>query len=54
MQIRKNEQPQQGQFLKALIKIANPDWTTEQIEAEYLRQQEQHDIDNGGCPMCSA
>lgn len=47
-----NQNPNKGNFQKALIKIAHPDWTPEQIEAEYQRQLQQKD-ESGDCEMCS-
>jgi hypothetical protein len=42
-------------FIRAMIKIANPTWTPEQIEAELKKKIE--DIENPkndtGCDMCS-
>ncbi|MBL7900096.1 MAG: hypothetical protein JNJ99_16265 [Crocinitomicaceae bacterium] len=43
-----------GAFLKSLIKINNPDWTTEQIEAEFQRKMNAIESDdNGTCEACS-
>lgn len=43
-----------GAFLKSLIKINNPDWTTEQIEAEFQRKMNAMESDdNGTCEACS-
>ncbi|MBL7910940.1 MAG: hypothetical protein JNJ41_07795 [Bacteroidia bacterium] len=43
-------------FIKSLIKIANPDWTPEQIEAE--AQKKMLEItdgnDDGSCEFCSS
>lgn len=57
--IRARQQAQQpqnnGAFLKSLIKINNPDWTAEQIEAEFqlkMARIEQEDGD-GTCEACS-
>lgn len=47
-----NNNPNKGNFQKALIKVAHPDWSPEQIENEYQRLQ-QLDDDDGGCEMCS-
>jgi hypothetical protein len=42
-------------FIKSLIKIANPDWTPEQIEAEALRKMtETADPNNDSCEFCSS
>lgn len=46
--------PQQYNFVRAMVKIAHPDWTPEQIEAE--AQNKIKEIENeqdGGCDMCS-
>jgi hypothetical protein len=42
-------------FIRAMIKIGNPTWTPEQIEAELQRKIEQmnNPQDDGGCDMCS-
>jgi len=43
-----------GAFLKSLIKINNPDWTTEQIEAEFQRKMVAIESDeDGACEACS-
>ncbi len=43
-----------GAFLKSLIKINNPDWTIEQIEAEFQRKMNAIESDdNGTCEACS-
>lgn len=44
--------PNNGNFQKAMIKIANPTWTAEQIQAEYEKQQKQKE-ETGDCEMCS-
>ncbi|MBI3500988.1 MAG: hypothetical protein HY063_04275 [Bacteroidetes bacterium] len=44
-----------GAFLRSLIKINHPDWTAEQIEAEFQRQMKAKDNeqDDGYCEACS-
>ncbi|MBI3136297.1 MAG: hypothetical protein HYZ14_16600 [Bacteroidetes bacterium] len=43
-----------GAFLKSLIKINNPDWTMEQIEAEFQRKMNAIENDeDGACEACS-
>jgi hypothetical protein len=43
-----------GAFLKSLIKINNPDWTMEQIEAEFQRKMNAiENEDDGTCEACS-
>ena len=46
--------PSNGNFLRAMIKIANPEWSPEQIEAEFQRKMSAPDEeDNSGCEVCS-
>ncbi len=47
------QQPNKGGFMKALIKIANPAWTPEQIEAEYQRKIKEVEQNPDDCEMCS-
>lgn len=43
-----------GAFLKSLIKINNPEWTAEQIEAEFQRKMNAIEQDDDGtCEACS-
>jgi hypothetical protein len=48
--------PQNSNFIKSLIRIAHPDWTPEQIEAEALKKLSE--ISNAspeeGCEFCSS
>lgn len=49
-------QPVNSNFIKSMIKIANPDWTTEQIEAEAqrkIREMSQQTNDDN-CEFCSS
>lgn len=47
--------PQQYNFIRATIKIANPTWTPEQIEAETQRRIEELNNPEGGeCLTCSS
>lgn len=48
--------PQNSNFIKAMIKIANPEWTPEQIEAEAQRKMNEMANDNGdgSCEFCSS
>lgn len=49
--------PVNSGFIKATIKIAHPDWTPEQIEAEYQKKiQEMNNPNNSddGCEFCSS
>jgi hypothetical protein len=48
--------PQNSNFIKAMIKIANPDWTPEQIEAEAQKKMREMANDNGdgSCEFCSS
>lgn len=43
-------------FIKASIKIAHPDWTAEQIEAEFpVKMLEiQKQMEDGTCEFCSS
>ncbi|MBL7933948.1 MAG: hypothetical protein JNL60_18735 [Bacteroidia bacterium] len=48
--------PVNSNFIKSMIKIANPDWTTEQIEAEAqkkMREMLQPDAGDN-CEFCSS
>lgn len=45
--------PQEGKFIKALIKINNPTWTNEQIESEYERKIKEVNENPDDCEMCS-
>lgn len=42
-------------FIQAMIKIANPTWTPEQIETELKKKIEdiENPKDDAGCDMCS-
>lgn len=43
-----------GAFLKSLIKINNPDWSPEQVEAEFQRKMNAiENEDDGTCEACS-
>lgn len=43
-----------GAFLKSLIKINNPDWSAEQIEAEFqLKMNAIEQEEDGVCEACS-
>lgn len=43
-----------GAFLKSLIKINNPDWSAEQIEAEFQRRLSAiENEEDGACEACS-
>lgn len=56
VQARQNAQKpaNNGAFLKSLIKINNPDWTMEQIEAEFQRKMNAiENEDDGTCEACS-
>ena len=48
--------PPNSNFIKSLIKIANPDWTQEQIEAEAQKKMMEIANDNGdgSCEFCSS
>lgn len=54
---RQAQKPQNnnGAFLKSLIKINNPGWTAEQIEAEFQQKMNAIEQDNGDgtCEACS-
>jgi len=53
---RQVQKPQNnGAFLKSLIKINNPGWTSEQIEEEFERKMNAIEQDNGDgtCEACS-
>lgn len=50
-------EPQNGAFIKAMIKITHPEWSAEQIEAEFQKKLYElnnptHDND-GSCEYCS-
>jgi hypothetical protein len=48
--------PVNSNFIKSMIKIANPDWSAEQIEAEAqkkLAEMNQNDSDDN-CEYCSS
>ncbi len=48
--------PANSNFIKSMIRIANPDWTPEQVEAEAqkkLREITQQDSDDN-CEFCSS
>ena len=47
--------PQNGAFLKAMIKINHPEWTVEQIENEFQRQMNAKNDPDGDdfCEACS-
>lgn len=42
-----------GNFIKAMIKISNPTWTPEQIEAEFQRKLKEVNDNPDNCEMCS-
>ncbi|MEK6881384.1 MAG: hypothetical protein AABY22_17305 [Nanoarchaeota archaeon] len=43
-----------GNFLRSMIKIAHPDWTIEQVEAEFQKQISSNDNnEENGCEACS-
>lgn len=44
---------EEGVFIKALIKIANPTWTLEQIHVEYEHQLKLAKESPDDCEMCS-
>lgn len=47
--------PNEGAYMKAMIKIAHPDWTKEQIEAEYQNKKNKtNDDEDNGCEFCSS
>ncbi len=48
--------PPNSSFIKSLIKINNPDWTPEQIEAEAQKKMLEitNSNDNGSCEFCSS
>jgi hypothetical protein len=42
-------------FIKATIKIAHPEWTPEQVEAEFQKKiSEQKSEGDEGCEFCSS
>ena len=41
-------------FMKAMIKIANPDWSPEQIEAEAQRKLQETVAGDDNCEFCSS
>ena len=48
--------PVNSNFIKSMIKIANPDWTAEQIEAEAQKKMSEMSQQNndGNCEFCSS
>jgi len=51
----KESNPNEGAYIKAMIKIAHPDWTKEQIEAEYqIKKNKSDKEDDKGCEFCSS
>lgn len=48
--------PPNSNFIKSLIRIANPEWTPEQIEAEAQKRLYEMANDNGdgSCEFCSS
>ena len=48
--------PQNSNFIKSLIKIANPDWTPEQIEAETQKKMLEmaNPVGDDNCEYCSS
>jgi hypothetical protein len=51
---QQQQTPNNGAFLKSLIKINNPDWTPEQIEAEFqLKMNRIEQEEDGTCEACS-
>lgn len=45
--------PQDSAYIKAMIKIANPTWTSEEIQQEYERKLKEIKEDSDNCQMCS-
>ena len=41
-------------FIKAMIKIANPDWSPEQIEAEAQKKLQETIASDDNCEFCSS
>lgn len=41
-------------FIKAMIKIANPDWSPEQIEAEAQKKLQETVNGDDNCEFCSS
>ncbi len=41
-------------FIKAMIKIANPDWSPEQIEAEAQKKLQETIASDDSCEFCSS
>jgi len=48
--------PPNSNFIKAMIKIANPDWTPEQIEAEAQKRMRDmaNESNDSSCEFCSS
>jgi len=48
--------PPNSNFIKSLIKIANPDWTPEQIEAEAQKKLAEmaNPFNDDNCEYCSS
>lgn len=48
--------PPNSNFIKSLIKIANPDWTAEQIEAEAQKKMQEitNPANDDNCEYCSS
>jgi len=48
--------PPNSNFIKSLIKIANPEWTPEQIEAEAQKKMLEmaNDTSDDNCEYCSS
>lgn len=42
-----------GNFIRAMIRIANPTFTPEQIEVEYEKKIKEKENDESNCEMCS-
>jgi hypothetical protein len=48
--------PINGNFIRAMIKIANPDWSAEQIESEVQKKLNEINNPSSGddCEFCSS
>lgn len=49
----KQSKPNEGAFIKSLIKINNPTWNAAQIDAEYQRKIKEVQENPDDCEMCS-
>lgn len=54
--MQNTQTPPNSNFIKSLIKIANPEWSTEQIEAEAQKRMVEmaNPSNDDNCEFCSS